>query len=262
MKFGVCVPANERENIEAIAQAGADYIEMGLGSVEAFKENEMQEFSEYVKALGVPVYAFCMIVPWRYRISGDAPTHEELVKYFDFMLNKTKPLGADCWVLGSGKTRKMPEDGNREACKEQILGLLKLAAPVFEKHGVTLVIEPLNKNEDNMINTVADGMEYVQAVASPAIKGLSDFFHADLEGEDFSDYAGYGDNLRHCHIAAPERALPLPGDGQEEKYKAFLSSLKNMGYEGGLTIEVRRGDTFRDQIAASLSYLRSLWAEV
>jgi sugar phosphate isomerase/epimerase len=56
-------------------------------------------------------------------------------------------------------------------------------APMAEKYGVTIAVEPLNSGETNFINSLAEGVEIVDAVKSPRMKLLCDIYHMLKEDE-------------------------------------------------------------------------------
>ncbi len=49
-----------------------------------------------------------------------------------------------------------------------------MAASLAEQAGVTIVCEPLNKKESNIINSVAEGIEYVKELNHPNFQCLVD----------------------------------------------------------------------------------------
>ena len=56
-----------------------------------------------------------------------------------------------------------------------------MSVEIAASHGVLIVAEPLNRGECNIINTVAEAMEYVQAVNHPNFNCLVDSYHLWLE---------------------------------------------------------------------------------
>ena len=49
------------------------------------------------------------------------------------------------------------------------------------KHGVTIVLEALNRFECYFVNTMDDLSAYIDAIGHPAIKAMYDTFHANIE---------------------------------------------------------------------------------
>ena len=59
-------------------------------------------------------------------------------------------------------------------------------APRATEHGTTLLIEPLNRYETNLINSVADGVKLIGSLKATNVKLLCDLFHMNLEEVDIA----------------------------------------------------------------------------
>ena len=104
-----------------------------------------------------------------------------------------------------------------------------------------MVIEPLRKQETNIINTTAEGLELVNAVADPNFELLVDFYHLASEKEDPAIILRARDHIRHLHMANPEgRVFPLAWD--EFDYAPFFANLRQIGYAGRISIEAASKD--------------------
>ena len=75
---------------------------------------------------------------------------------------------------------------------EQYVDLLRQFAPLAEEQGVMIVVEPLNRGECNLINTVREGAEAVRRANHPAVKLLVDLFHMLRNGESPDDLLAVG----------------------------------------------------------------------
>src|SRR5690606_6399534 len=97
----------------------------------------------------------------------------------------------------SGGARSYPENLSKEKAVEQIVEFLKIVAPYAEKNGITIVIEPLNKKESNIINSVAEGADFVQKINHPSIQLLADFYHMDEDNESLAEIVKYKKYIKH-----------------------------------------------------------------
>lgn len=59
---------------------------------------------------------------------------------------------------------------------------LRMCNAYGEQYGVTIAIEPLNRRECNVLNTVAEGAEMVHALQLSKVRLLADAFHMCCEG--------------------------------------------------------------------------------
>ena len=85
-----------------------------------------------------------------------------------------------------------------------------------------LVIEPLNRAESNIANSVAEGVRFAEAVSRPEVKVLADFYHMDEENEPLDELVVNAGWLAHVHLADTGRMSP--GTGSLTRMIAFLRS--------------------------------------
>ena len=95
----------------------------------------------------------------------------------------------------------MPDGFSRETAEEQFVRLCKRLGPVAARYRVTVVIEPLNSRETNLINSVSEGASIVERVNHKNIRLLCDLFHMTADGEPPQAIVDAGKHIRHCHIA-------------------------------------------------------------
>jgi len=72
----------------------------------------------------------------------------------------------------------------RPALVRRLAAALRPVAEHAEASGVRLAIEPLNRYETSVLNTVAQALEVVEAVDSPACGLLLDTYHMNIEERD------------------------------------------------------------------------------
>ena len=108
-------------------------------------------------------------------------------------------------------------------------------ADLAAKVHLTLALEPLNRFECYVLNTMADTRDYVDRVGRPNFGILYDTFHANIEEQDpVGCIALAGDAIKHVHISENDRGTP--GMGHLD-FEASLRVLRAIGYDGWLTIE-------------------------
>jgi sugar phosphate isomerase/epimerase len=125
-----------------------------------------------------------------------------------------------------------------------------------EKQQVTLYLEPLNRYEDHMVNTVAAAVSFVNQIGSDRIKVLGDFFHMNIEEEDISQtIETHYSQLGYYHLADSNRQLP--GKAHTDFRKPF-QTLKRLNYNGFLSMECRIGENRKEELQETLQFLRSM----
>ncbi|MCO4273106.1 sugar phosphate isomerase/epimerase [Pseudarthrobacter sp. HLT3-5] len=103
--------------------------------------------------------------------------------------------------------------------------------------GVEIYLEPLNRYEDHMINTLADGVRLLTLVGLDAVRLAPDTYHMNIEESDpaaaLQDAAGY-----IGHIQASDSNRLEPGAGHID-WALFGATLKSIGYQGTVAVESR-----------------------
>jgi D-psicose/D-tagatose/L-ribulose 3-epimerase len=101
--------------------------------------------------------------------------------------------------------------------------------------GNRIVLESLNRFECYFVNTMDDLAVYLDSVAHPAITGMYDTFHANIEEMD--PVAAIGRTIRHIgHVHISENDRGVPGRGHVP-WAATFAALKQAGFDQWLTIE-------------------------
>jgi D-psicose/D-tagatose/L-ribulose 3-epimerase len=112
---------------------------------------------------------------------------------------------------------------------------LRPVAEYAGERGVKLAVEPLNRYETSLVNTVAQGLELVEGVDSPACGLLLDTYHLHIEEKDPAAAARMaGDRIAHVHACGTDRGAP---GADSFGWRDFASALADAGYRGPLCIE-------------------------
>src|SRR5690625_2084179 len=154
LEFGICVSNIEEAKIAE--EAGYDFVESTVVSlVPEESEEAFQEVLKKYKELTIPVKACNVFLPGDLTIVGKNVDQKRMKKYVEYALNRGKELGGETVVLGSGDARTICEDVYpREKVEEQLLEFLHYDVDEAERVGLTIVIEPLDTKESNIINSV------------------------------------------------------------------------------------------------------------
>lgn len=110
-------------------------------------------------------------------------------------------------------------------------------APLAAAANILCALEPLNRFEAHLINTMEQAARYVERVDHPSFGAMHDTFHANIEEKDpvgsirtlFAT-----EKLNHVHISENDRGTPGRGHA---KLRQTIGMLKTAGYDRWLTIE-------------------------
>lgn len=104
-----------------------------------------------------------------------------------------------------------------------------------DKEGVVLLLEPLNRYEDHMVNTVARAVALCERTGLESVKVMGDLFHMNIEEDDIPrSIRNAGDRLAHVHLADSNREHP--GTGHID-FSAAFAALNDIGFNGCLALE-------------------------
>jgi sugar phosphate isomerase/epimerase len=250
------------DHAKYLKDLGYTYIEESVGGFLLPKDGEtgFKDNLHSLHELKFPIWSYVVLLPGDLKTVGPNANHEGVLARTELALKRAKAAGSDYIVFGSGGSRNIPEGFDREQAWEQHIAVTKKMAPFAEKYGVTIAIEPLNRTETNLINSLAEGVRVVEAVKSPKVKLLCDIYHMLKEDESPDEIIKYGKHIVHCHIAEKEERTPPGVKGDD--FRPYLSALKKIGYNGGLSIECFKYSDFDNEIKAGIEVLRKQLSEV
>lgn len=254
MRIGCCADISKAK---AVHRAGFDFIECTVLSLlpeesdDKFRETVLPSFLDSP----VTVDAFNILLPRDLPIVGPHVDSKRIGKYLDKAFERIKQVGGQTVVFGSGGARNIPDGFNRKNGEEQIIEFLNGAAERAEASNITLVIEPLNKKESNVINSIPEAVEFAKKVNSPSIQVLADFYHMEEEQEPLENIVQAGALLKHVHVADTGRFAPGTGI---YPYESFVKTLHQAGYNGRVSIECNWKD-FDHEMVQAQQFLRRIF---
>ncbi len=257
MKLGLCTSFL---NVHLAAELGFDYIECALNALAAMPEGEYEQLLADAVSFPIPVSKCNCLLPGEVVVVG--PGADETVQraYLEKAFSRARELGIDVAVFGSGRSRSVPEGWAFAEGWRQVASFLTLLAEYADKYAMTVAIEPLRRQECNLLNLVSEGTALAALTAHPRIGVLGDTFHMNASHEPYAALTHAGALLKHIHIS---HTLPdlsgriYPADGDGEDYAALFAALKAADYQGDVSIEAGCKD-LRTEGAAAFRCLKKL----
>ncbi|MET7254534.1 sugar phosphate isomerase/epimerase family protein [Dyadobacter fermentans] len=134
-----------------------------------------------------------------------------------------------------GKTRIVSAEQKKQE-REWCVDILREVSQIAGDCGVTLGLEPLNRFETDMVNTVDQALSILDEVGSPHLKIVLDTFHSNIEEKDIpATIRKIGKDLL-CHVQGNESDRGTPGTGHLE-WQGIQGALTEIGYDGAVVIE-------------------------
>lgn len=102
--------------------------------------------------------------------------------------------------------------------------------------GIVLGIEAINRYETDLINTAAQGLEFVRAIGKDNVGLLLDAYHMNIEEKDPAAAIRRSRGaLVHVHVAGRDRGVP---SGRDLAHAGIRDALRDIGFDGVVTCEM------------------------
>jgi len=248
-------------NLPEVAALGFDYVEIPLDALAALSEADFSDFVDYVDGNRIPVIACSDMLPGDLPITGADVNASALHGYLKHALGRAHRLGVKVVALDAAKSRAVSEDADFPFAWRQLGNFLRLCQGHAHECGVTVCLEPLRKADCSLMNLVSEATLIAGLLQLSNIAVAAHWGHMSMASEPMSALWRAAPLLRHVHLEnALTRRLPAPGDGED--YGRMLSPLNTMGYTGGISLCGTITQTFPQDAAAGLEYIRTLNEEL
>jgi D-psicose/D-tagatose/L-ribulose 3-epimerase len=282
MKFGVNTfvwvsPFTTQSFLELapkVKQLGFDILELAIEGTDGI---DLKKIKEGLENNGLTTVVCGAFGPDRNICSNDPKIRENAKAYIRWLVDAAAELGSPtvCGPMYSavGKDHLRDEKARKEEWDLAVAGVSEMA-DYAESKGIKLAMEPLNRFETDMINTAAQGLDFIRQTGKKNIGLHLDTFHMHLEEKSSADAIRLtGDKIYHFHTCENDRGVP--GTGQVH-WEEISKALKEVDYQGPVVIESFTPDVkeiaravciwreiapSQDEIASQgLRFLKSLFA--
>ena len=250
LKLGVCAPIDSILDVERL---GYDFLEGNLSEVALMTEPGFRRVYALVGEAGIRVEAMSCMLPRELNVTGRGVDARALHDYLDFSFSRAKRLGVEVLTLASASARQVPEGWPVDLAWRQFSNFLRMLERHAADYDLTIAVEPLCRNECNLLATVSEATLLCSILQLNHIKVLADTYHMAMEHEPLSSLVQAGPLLAHVHTAcALGRSFPKAGDGED--YKALFWALDQAGYLGRVSVEAGY-DNFEEDAKAAFEVL-------
>jgi sugar phosphate isomerase/epimerase len=128
-----------------------------------------------------------------------------------------------------------------------------------ESLGVVIALEPLNRYENHMVNTLAQAAELCEQIASRHFGIAADTYHMNIEESDpLRAFVAAAPWIQHVQLSDSNRLEP--GAGHLD-WSAILAAVWAIGYDRELAYECRLSGQADEVLPVSVKRMRqSAWA--
>jgi len=238
------------EVLDHIAGLGFDAVELPLENV---GDLTVDVVGAALARTGLAPYVVGAMAPGRDLVATDPTTVAATQDYLRGCIDLAHGVGAPAvcgpFYASTGRVWRLSPEERLEAYAEWRANIAPVADHAAER-GVVIGIEPLNRYETSLVNTVGQGLALLDGV--PTSVGLAlDSYHLNIEERSSPDaIREAGSRLVHLQVCGSDRGAP---GGDQTDWPALLTALDDVGYAGPLNIESFTADN------ASIATAASIW---
>lgn len=232
--WATCVTREHIAALRAIKDAGADGVEIPImeGRAEAYRD-----LGRMLDDLGLQrTSSMAFVTPEVNPVSENPASRQAAKDNLRWLIDCAHALGAPVICGPMYQTIGLfTGNGPTETELARAAEVLRSVAEDARQAGVTLAMEPLNRFEAYLLNTLADGVALTDRIGHPNVGVLFDTFHANIEEKDpVGVIRKHGRVIKHFHCSANDRGIP----GQDHvDWLGSFTALQSQGYSGWLVLE-------------------------
>ncbi len=168
-------------------------------------------------------------------VATDPALQARAIKFVRDIIDVAGSLGAPA-IIGSmqGRAASLEQRPATLDLLGQVIG--PLADHAGSAHGMPLLIEPLNRYETNLLNTVPETAEWIKTLGTNHLRILADLFHMNIEEADMAESIQRAASaIGHVHFADSNRRAVGMG---HSPIAGAVAALKAINYRGYLSAEI------------------------
>ncbi len=229
---------------------------MGFDAVELPLENPgdltVPVVSEVLAETGLRPCVVGAMAPGRDLVdaSAVADTQDYLRACIEFAAGIGATAVCGPFYAATGRVWRMDADERAAAYAD----LRRHLAPLVDDavaSGVRLGIEPLNRYETSLVNTVEQALTALEPLLGEGLGLALDTYHLNIEERSSADaIRTAGTHLAHVQVCGSDRGAP---GGDQTDWPALVAALDEVGHDGPLVIESFTADN------ASIATAASIW---
>jgi sugar phosphate isomerase/epimerase len=152
-----------------------------------------------------------------------------------------------------------PDSVQRDEYLDRFAGELVPLAEYAQRREVVLSLEPIAAYMTSLLNTTQETLAFLSRPGLETIMLLMDTHHMFIEDGDMDQtFDRCKDRIAHLHISDSDRRFGVSG---EIDYAAVGASLKRIGYDRSVSLEILPDPDGETAALKGLSWMREVWGE-
>ena len=241
--------ANVADLLRRIAAMGFDAVELPL---ENPGDLTVAVVRDVLADTGLTPYVVGAMAPGRDLVDPVhvVATQDYLRACIDFAAGVGATSVCGPFYASTGRVWRMDADQRAAAYADVRTHLAPVVDHALEQ-GLRLGIEPLNRYETSLVNTVDQALTAFAPLLGDGLGLALDTYHLNIEERSSADaIRTAGAHLAHVQVCGSDRGAP---GGDQTDWPALVAALDEVGYGGPLNIESFTADN------ASIATAASIW---
>jgi D-psicose/D-tagatose/L-ribulose 3-epimerase len=170
-------------------------------------------------------------------VSEDTATRQNGITFLQEVARAMKYMGGRvlAGINYSSWPRKLQPGEDKQILTDRAIEGVREAIKAAEDNDVIFCVEVVNRFEQFIMNTAAEGIAFAERVGSPNCQILLDTFHMNIEEDSLSgSIIEAGNWLGHFHLGETNRRPPGRG---RIPWPEIFGALREINYQGAVVME-------------------------
>lgn len=250
------------KDIDAIAKAGYDCIEMHYREIVPMSEGEFRDAKKKLRASPLTAEVFNNPLPLDRQIIAADFSLNEYREHLKIGAERAAELGGRFCNFGNGKTRSLPQQASpaeTAAARAKICDAIALCCEINAAHNITVLLEPLSPVVSNFILNIPEALALAKELGVHNLKTFVDLRWFVDEKRSYEELVAYADQIPHIHIDNPVTPFPkrpIPRLTDDFDYNPFIAALKKICYKGIISCEANSFEDFERDLASLMAFFK------
>ena len=223
--------------IKRAKKCGFDILEVNAPKVARMSNAERDALKSAIADIGLSLtYSIGMTADMDL-VSEDAATRRKGIAFLQQVARAMKHMGGTvlAGINYSSWPRKLLPDEDKQTLTDRAIEGVREAIKAAEDNDVIFCVEVVNRFEQFIMNTAAEGIAFAERVGSPNCKILLDTFHMNIEEDSLrGSIVEAGKWLGHFHLGETNRRPPGRG---RIPWSEIFGALREINYQGAVVME-------------------------
>lgn len=229
--------------VEKVARLGFDILEIAAGPLPGYTDEQLKNLRKCAEDHGIRLTVGYGPAPENCICSPDPAVKKHALAFYTDLFRRMEKLNAtliggalySCWPIDYGKPVDKKGDWERG-----VTGVAEMGRIAADFGVTTLGLECLNRFENHILNTAAEGRAFVEAVRQLEPKAdnvwvMLDTFHMNIEEQSIGNAIRTAGNLLgHFHTGECNRMVP--GQGRTP-WREIHDALSEIHYDKTVVME-------------------------